>query len=334
MMSTLKFKYYLSEDARKTHASQTGEVLPYEQTAEVELSALSPETRAQIVKLATLSGSVMEIDLHYAPTRLMTFKPSNATEPAAWLYNGDQYRFASVPTADVLIETAQEFASRRAELMVVAEEKAAQVVAEEKAKAERKAALEAEGLKVVAQAAALASNEQALRDLLGSLSEGLKGIQITAENRLSTVASHIRHYIEPFEEARKAEAEAKAEADREKWILSYGSDRLRRAFDGGYDVTRLYVLERAAKELPGWTVDFYDKAEWKERSNPTLKELDAADAGTALGHGRVTVVWLTAPPKDYPGQDERYFFEAEEFEQDVAMVNRTYHPKYDLIKML
>jgi hypothetical protein len=127
---------------------------------------------------------------------------------------------------------------------------------------------------------------------------------------------------------------AQAEAEKAVWIEAHGSDRLRRAFEGGYEVGRLYTIERAKSDAPGWTVDFYDKAEWQDRPSPTINELDAADEAAKLGLGPARIVWLTSPPKDYPGRDQWYYEKAGDFERGVALIIEDYQGKYTLVKSL
>jgi len=104
-------------------------------------------------------------------------------------------------------------------------------------------------------------------------------------------------------EQRVAEARAKADqakADRiaaaEKWIAEFGSKHLKDATSRGYNCDRLYQLERAAQEYPGFELDYDNNAEWTSRSCPSetalsqVTEIEQAHPDTT-----VTVVWLTKP---------------------------------------
>lgn len=128
------------------------------------------------------------------------------------------------------------------------------------------------------------------------------------------------------QDAARQEAEKAARlAERRAWALEHGSSRLRKCIEMEYDCQRLYVLERAAIERPGYVVDFDDKAAWKSRSGPSEAALD--EAARVGGE----VVWLTRLPLD-DGAPEDYQ-EGWEDERE-AVVIRQYLGKYDLIKIV
>lgn len=130
---------------------------------------------------------------------------------------------------------------------------------------------------------------------------------------------------------RVASEKARREAERDAWVAAHGSTRLRKALAGGYPCQRLYVVERAEQELPGYTVDFRDVAAWEERANPTESALDEADRVKAAGLdiSEAVVRWLTVSPSNL-GEDDGY--EDEWFEPTEAVVVRGYLGKYDAIK--
>ena len=68
------------------------------------------------------------------------------------------------------------------------------------------------------------------------------------------------------------------------WIGAHGSERLRKSVEGGYDCHGAYREERCAKEMPGWRPK-RQREKLLKRANPTLAELEAADACGA------TVMW-------------------------------------------
>jgi hypothetical protein len=115
------------------------------------------------------------------------------------------------------------------------------------------------------------------------------------------------------------------------FIEAHGSDHLRRAFAGGYDCTRLYTIERAAHEAPGFVVDIENAASWGDRSCPSVEALNAADAATALGLGEATVVWLKSFPADEKVARDPYGYD-EPFKQHEAIVISGYLGKHDLVK--
>ena len=131
----------------------------------------------------------------------------------------------------------------------------------------------------------------------------------------------------------KAREEAKA-----KWIAAAGSSRLQRAFAAGYDCQRLYVLERAAVEVPIFIVDFNNAAGWKPCACPTEEALDLLDAwsqyATAHGLNKPSIVWLTAAPSAELQSDSSDFSDEdyeEPFRECEALVIRSYLGRYDLV---
>jgi len=119
-------------------------------------------------------------------------------------------------------------------------------------------------------------------------------------------------------QAAKAKAQAAAEA-KALWIETHGSAHLRRASLHGYNCQRRYVTERAALELPGYELDFDDRAEWKSRTCPTEEALDEVDRLKELGH-TASVVWLSEAD-DLDEGDER-----------EAIVVSGYLGKYTLLR--
>lgn len=123
------------------------------------------------------------------------------------------------------------------------------------------------------------------------------------------------------EAAREAEKTRRV-AERTAWILQHGSSRLKKCVEQDYNCQRLYVVERAAVEFPGYVVDFDDKAAWKERSGPSEAALDEAKrVGGAI-------VWVT---RFSSSDDPDRYDEDDEYE---AVVVRQYLGKYDLVKRI
>jgi hypothetical protein len=136
-----------------------------------------------------------------------------------------------------------------------------------------------------------------------------------------------------IEEAQREADKAQRKAEKDRWIKARGSDHLKRAFEGGYEVGRLYTLERVADEFPEWDIDFADTSDWKDRKNPSLAELDAVAVAEAKTGRSVIVVWLIKPPMIDSEEDE-YDPAFYEFEQQAALVIRGFLGKYDLVKSL
>lgn len=141
-----------------------------------------------------------------------------------------------------------------------------------------------------------------------------------ARDRYAEAERQAAEHREAQRQAAEAE-KARRLAERAAWAQAHGSPRLRKCVEAGYDCQRLYVLERAAAEHPGYVVDFDDSASWKDRAGPSEAALDEA----ARVGGQV--VWLTGLPLD-DGAPDDYQDERE------AVVIRAYLGKYDLIKLM
>ena len=129
-------------------------------------------------------------------------------------------------------------------------------------------------------------------------------------------------------DADRAAEKEKEEAERLAWISEYGSDYLQRAVKLGYNCQRQYVTERAAKEFPGYEVDFDNRAAWKSRSCPSMAALEEVERLIRQGYD-AEVVWLTEPT--YGITDEEYYAEGP-FEPCEAVAVIDYLGKYDLVK--
>ena len=134
---------------------------------------------------------------------------------------------------------------------------------------------------------------------------------------------------------REAEREAERQAERERlekeklaWISEYGSDYLQRAVKLGYNCQRQYVTERAAKEFPGYALDFNNNATWKDRACPSMAALEEVERLIRQGYD-AEVVWLAEPIQEpeYSDDDDYCCFEPCE-----TIVVRNYLGKYDLVK--
>jgi hypothetical protein len=129
-------------------------------------------------------------------------------------------------------------------------------------------------------------------------------------------------------DADRAAEKEKEEAERLAWIETHGSDYLQRAVKLGYNCQRQYVTERAAKEFPGYALDFNNNATWKDRACPSEAALDEVERLIRQGYD-AEVVWLTEPIQEpeYSDDDDYCCFEPCE-----TIVVRNYLGKYDLVK--
>lgn len=133
------------------------------------------------------------------------------------------------------------------------------------------------------------------------------------------------------ERMERAAREAAEQVAKLAWAKEHGSDHLRRGLEAGHSCDRLYWIERAAVEYPGYTLDYERNAEHKDRTCPSIPALDARDEVLAA-HPSVaaTIVWLTDEPSDRK-LDDAYRYEFAECE--AVRVDDPDYPRY-LYKLL
>ena len=125
-------------------------------------------------------------------------------------------------------------------------------------------------------------------------------------------------------EAKQAADKARYERARARWIMRYGSERLKTARKLGYGHNGLYVRERCAREHPGYVVDLQHNAKGDPIENPTLEHMKQAKAE------RAQLVWLL-----YPALDEKPDYDDyDEIEPGPALVIENFLGKYTLVKVL
>jgi hypothetical protein len=117
------------------------------------------------------------------------------------------------------------------------------------------------------------------------------------------------------------------QAQMDAWAMEHGSQHLQDCLSQGYHCERIYVVERCRQEWPGWTVDFYNKADWDQRTNPSHRALQLEK--DFMDNHDVKIVWLTHPPLNAP--DDRH---QDAFKPHEALVIREYLGKYDLIRAM
>jgi hypothetical protein len=140
-----------------------------------------------------------------------------------------------------------------------------------------------------------------------------------AKELLKDIDAQTKARDEQAEELRQAQVEAEKQrklAEMAEWIDLHGDEQLKLAHANNYKCHRLYVLQRAGLEHPGFIVDFDDKFAWKERVGPSLTALKKL--GEYPGTN-ATIVWMTS------------MGDGDEFECSEAIAIRSYLGKYDLI---
>lgn len=129
-----------------------------------------------------------------------------------------------------------------------------------------------------------------------------------------------------------------ADAEKARWVSAHGSDHLKRACAGGYDCQRLYIVERAAHEAPGWIVDYNGTGRENSRSCPSMEaleiEADAAKLAPQIGTSAPSIVWLTDEPSNKSKRRDDDDWNGEMFEECEAVMMRGYLGNYDLYKIV
>lgn len=314
MSTVVKLSFEVTEELRQREFVETGQVQKAEREVEIELD--TPQLREAWILLRGVG---------YTYYNLQT----EDRVAGDWKYRlAPESKFEQIPTVtqlkQVLLARAEKFRQMTAKYKADKEA--------EDAERQRKQALAAPILAEINRLKEAGDMEalEAFR-VPGELVEFCPNVPGMFNRSMYDWLKDVRAAVREQKASERAQI---AEAQMGEWIKQHGSERLKRAFEGGYEVGRVYTLERAAKEAPGWQVDFYNQAEWKERTNPTLKELDAADAARTLLDMPVKIVWLTYPPKDYPNNPDRWGEDVETFEPGTAIVIQGYLGKYDLVKQL
>ena len=132
-----------------------------------------------------------------------------------------------------------------------------------------------------------------------------------------------RRHTSVVEDAIKELEKAAAEAEKDRWIKAHGSTHLREAWLADYPSSREYLIERAAMEFPGFTLDFDDNGSDKTRSFPSEAALKAEKHLESFGV-KCRVVWVTEWPSSKVDEDDRWGVEEDPRE---AIVVRGWHGK-------
>lgn len=313
-MATITIHWQASDQLRLAEIAQTGQAQPADRTISFDLTQIAPAQRTALLALTRIIGQHMgeaQLDPIHIDRRP---EAGTAERLARGMQSTIPVRLDGEPTLDQAISLAQEIAAERAALQAEADH----ITAEKRA---ADAIIRAAADRATAEIAALA----AAVDLAG-----LRAYRLPAEigdawtTTARAVADKLRQEIKNLEDAQR-------EVDQLHWIAAHGSAHLKRCIAAGYNCKRLYVVERAALEAPGFTVDFDDKAAWKDRACPTPAALDAEDAARALGLGEPTIYWLTKPPSDQVPDPEGY---DDEFDPCEAVILRGYLGKYDLVQIV
>lgn len=173
-----------------------------------------------------------------------------------------------------------------------------------------------------------ASKKQAEKELIPLIAEYEKKLE---EKRIHKEKEAAEQAVR--DAAREAE-KAFREAEKTEWIREHGSQYLKDCFDLDVKANLEYVVERAALEFPGYTVDYAETAKWDEKFSPSPEALSELKRVRATG-ADAKIVWLTEPAqvrKVEPAYDEYGYREDEKYEPCEAVVIKKFLGRYDLFK--
>lgn len=348
-MSTIKFFYRVSDEARRAEAL-TGTTKPVERELMIDIAELDQHQRDVIVPLANIDpNGNLQVAIKYEDSITeykIREKPESynlhdrGTAASHWIAK-QRILFDAEPSADEIIERIEQTREANKLHMQIAE-RLAQPYAE-KYEAEKRALeenqvrhrAEYDRMKPIMDELIRNGNYDALNK--SNTGEGpilrpdwyvWKWCEKWTE-RDESLDSMQDNALKSIREQREADAKKQRDAERDAWIDQHGSPRLRKCIAEGYNCQRLYVIERASIEAVGYTVDYFDHADWERRSGPSETALDELIAVREHGIGEPKIVWLTSDARDTKSTDED-----DEFESCEAVIIRGYLGKYDLVKQM
>lgn len=309
-----------------SHFIAIGLRLTHAERIEFDPTALTPEQRAVLVECKLDHDYKREIDVYQMPART-TGARQKYTNSGEAIYGTERAsEFDELPTiADWIARAADALASREAHQAEF-----------DRAAASHREQVRAEVQQIVDNATASVRERIAQRNPAGithnaeiaqyRLDDARKaGAEIDLSNYRAAVAEY-KSLLPVFStEAAEREAASKAEretakaaqrAERVAWANEHGSDQLKRNLALGHDCKRLYTIERAAIEFPGYVPDIEDTAEFKSITCASVAALDEREAVLAAHDGLdpddVIIRWMTSEPLARKrGEHEAEYYESE-----------------------
>jgi hypothetical protein len=330
----MRLTYFVDEGVRRSHFVATGETLDREQSIDIPAAALDADLRAYILarlRMPEIPASLNLVGRWRVDTRAWDLVPS---------FDAPRLVLDHIATEDEAPSLLRADAERYRQAQAELETRRAQALDDwlGQLAAERERLEQFDPTQPGARGK-LPRVDPIYRDgemvgwrayHPGSVlhTEGRYQEAMALATELTERVIELREAAERAEKEREAAERAEKQRrieERRVWALAHGSARLRKCVEQGYDCQRLYVVERAAMEYPGYVVDFDDAAEWRARSGPSEAALD--EAARVGGE----VVWLTRVPYD-DGAPEEYLAA---WEGEVeAVVIHDYLGRYDLIKTM
>lgn len=308
-MTAVNVQWAMSKKAALEQFALTGNRPDILKTKLVDLEPLSVEQRRVLLASAYNPGSdkLSAVYIHGQKSNTTTYPPDLSTKDYP-------VEFDAEPTIEQIVETISLLDTMETERKAAVERKsAADRAALQKSREDEE--------RVKADLAQIVSTS----DLQGAKSYMLP----SSDSRLASYKDGAVNRIKgEMEDAKKAQ-----------WVTIHGSDHLKRACAAGYDCQRLYVVERAAVEAPGWIVDYNSTGRDNGRSCPSMEALIVENASVALaqqiGATAPTVRWLTDQPTNQPKSGRQEWSEDDEmFEECEVVLMRKYLGEYDLYKIV
>lgn len=268
MSKPVKIIWEASQKLRDQEFIETGKVTLKRRHIMIDPTTLTPAQREQVVQAAWDRYDCWEIDVSSRlETKTPTTKGYSETIKENW-YNSKPITFDKEPS----IEEACEVAIPNKKVIEWAEERA------EEANSKRKKAEQEE----------IARQRALFEELWPQIQEALRSqdiehvkATIRAWNSKGLPENYVHTdyatYYDRLERHLNDLLEEKAEAEKRAWIEQYGSEHLKRAYEAGYDCTKLYFKERASKEYPGGIINYNDDAGLEKMDSPSLAALDLQD---------------------------------------------------------
>lgn len=309
-MTTVTVEWALSKNAALEVFAQRGAKPGIVQSSTIELGPLSVEQRRVLLAQAYNPGAdkLGIVNIHGQKSGTTSYPPDLSTKDYP-------VEFDAEPTVAQIVDAIAQLAAMAAAQKAKAEEAIAREAIRFAKQKEDEARVKSD-LKQI----------EATLDLAAARAYALPDDNPRLKSRKEAAINSIYSKIE---DAKKAD-----------WITAHGSDHLRRAHAADYDCQRLYVVERAAIEAPGWIVDYNNTGDEKARACPSMAALDIADAAKPIADQFVSgylnspvVVWLTDEPTS-EAKSDRCEWDEEPFAPREAVRMRGYLGKYDLYKIV
>lgn len=301
------FLFNLSKAGLNQELIQTGQRGGVGRKVEVPFAELSPDDRALVVECGRDLGAFIEVSLQNVALNSDVYA-TRVEDESAWI-KATTVELDAVPTISEAVALARQLRDRGKSVREHAKAKVAEAKATAAEQRRRNLAAYEElhnklyhpGLGLIATRNLPALKGWSWADSTGHLLDGGFAPDAHESDKMTLYApARLLRYKgagSVVDDAIKELEKAAAEAEKDSWIRQYGSAHLKEAWLADYPSSREYLVERAAKEFPGFTLDFDGNGGDTSRSFPSRKALAAEKYLQSLGVS-CRVVWVTQWPFD------------------------------------